>query len=768
MLSFHRQNEPQVIRGQRARGFAPKAALLVAFVGVAVYANTLRCPFVFDDLHNIHNNPHIKLRELDVSGLYGAAFDGPTPRRPVAKLSFALNYYIHQGHLAGYHVVNIAIHILNGFLVCVLTLLLLRKMVQSPSLALAEHLDARHSDAHEHVLDRPPRFCIVALIVALVFIAHPIQSQAVTYIVQRMASMAAMFYLAAFVCYMAGRDATGRRRIGFLVMSAVCWSLAIGCKENAATLPVTIGLYEWFFMSDLRPGWLWRRRHLAIVALVLVAGVFLVYLSGFSPVQEILEGYRYRDYTLAQRVLTQFRVVVFYLTLVVLPAPSRLNVTPWISSSDGILTPATTALAMVVLTALFLVACLSARRHRLLSFGLIWMLLHLVIESSAVGLEMVYEHRMYLPMVGVAFVLAAILMTLHVPRRVMLATACLAVVILGSFTHHRNKVWSHPLILWNDVVRKNVDDPRSWYNRGHAYESRSEFDQAIRDYRESIWLERGRLKPYSIRAYNNLGNIYVKLQEFDKAIDTFNRAIEVWPRYPVTYNNRAGVHQQMGELELAKKDYDEAIKYSEALGGGYALAYYNRGLFLAQTQQLREEAIEDYSRAIEIDPNMFVAYINRGNEITRLHRYRHALQDYERAVEIRPNSPEAVYFRGICSMKLGDYHAAIEDFRRTIQFNDRSVGAYDNLAWIRATCPHPEFRNGQEAVGSARRACELSRWKNYRYIETLAAACAEAGEFENAIKYQRRAVQAAPPDATRAARDRLQLFLQGRPYHDGS
>ncbi len=197
--------------------------LIFLSLGFLIYSNTLENPFVFDDTVRILGNPDIRLDELNAKSLWDAAFGKFSARsRPIGNISFALNYYFHQYELSGYHMVNIIVHILNGILLWIF----LEKTLSLIS-----------------VLSEKKHGQWIALLAALLWLVNPVQTQSVTYIVQRLNSMAAMFFLLSFIFYLNGRLATKKGLMWFWFLgSALGWFMALGCKQNTATLPVFIFL----------------------------------------------------------------------------------------------------------------------------------------------------------------------------------------------------------------------------------------------------------------------------------------------------------------------------------------------------------------------------------------------------------------------------------------------------------------------------------------------------------------------------------------------
>jgi hypothetical protein len=240
----------------------------------------------------------------------------------------------------------------------------------------------------------------VALFGSLIFISHPIQTQSVTYIVQRMASMAGMFYLLSMVLYIKGRLFSGRVKYVYFLGMILSYLLGVFSKENVAILPLFIVLYEFYFFQNL------DLSHRGKKILILLGGILLgllafgVILWGKRYIELSITGYQYRTFTLSERVLTQFRVVLYYLTLLIYPHPSRLNLDYDFPISKTIFDPLTTILSIFIITGVIGYSFWVAKKRPVLSFFILWYFGNLVIESSIFPLEMVYEHRLYLPSVG--------------------------------------------------------------------------------------------------------------------------------------------------------------------------------------------------------------------------------------------------------------------------------------------------------------------------------------------------------------------------------
>jgi hypothetical protein len=354
---------------------------LIAGVAFLVYSNTFSVPFQFDDRPNITQNPSIQIK----------VFTWDSVKRLIKTINLesirffsyftlALNYYFGEFNVFGYHLVNLIIHAFTG-------IILYGFLIQTFNLP---SLKERYGNVSYKV----------ALFTSLIFIAHPVQTQSVTYIVQRMASLGGMFFVLAFLFYVQGRLVKGQRRFFCFGGAVFSYLLGVFSKENVVILPFFIALYEFYFFQnlDLSPR---GRKILFILGGALLAFVVLgLAIWGKRYYDVMIEGYKMRSFTLPERVLTQFRVVLYYVTLLIYPHPSRLNLDYDFPVSKTILDPPTTLSSIIVVLGLIAYSLWVAKKRPLLSFCILWYFGNLVIESSIFPLEMVFEHRLYLPCIG--------------------------------------------------------------------------------------------------------------------------------------------------------------------------------------------------------------------------------------------------------------------------------------------------------------------------------------------------------------------------------
>jgi tetratricopeptide (TPR) repeat protein len=590
--------------------FETPLLVLLAVAVIFIYAETLSGPFIFDDRNNIRDNPHIRISQITWSSLTSAAVDSPSHHRPVANISFALNYYMHGYNVVGFHAVNIIIHIVTG----ILLYFLVQTTFRTPALQ-----------------SRYERYKWISFFCAAIWLFHPLQTQSVSYIVQRMNSLAAMFYILSFLCYAQLRlHPQGRRKWALLSGCILAGILALGTKENAATLPLFLLLYEWYFFRNLSLKWL--KEHLALLAgmLLLTAIVALVFL-GVHPLDKIWAGYAFRNFTPAQRLLTEMRVVIFYISLFFWPHPSRLNLDHDFALSHSLTDPITTLFSMLAIVVLLVLAVVTAKNQRLISFGILWFLGNLVIESSIFGLEIIFEHRLYLPSMMFSLVVVVLVYRWVRPAWLKPLILCTLTIVAALWTYERNEVWGDRIAIWQDCIKKSPHKARPYNNLGAALADAGQYDKAIEQYHKAL-----QINPYYPNAYTNLGFALAKQGKVEQSITQFLKALELKPRDYETLSN-------LGVALLMQNRQAEAIEYlseAVALNPYFAKAHNNLGVALNRLGRA-QDAIDQYSIALQLDPDYAEAYNNLGVALANQGRFDEAIEQFSAALKIYPGYANA-------------------------------------------------------------------------------------------------------------------------------
>ena len=584
--------------------------LSLALIVILIYANTIDSPFIFDSRNNIESNPHIRISKLTLNELAGAALKSPTKQRPLSNISFALNYYLHGYNVVGFHVVNILIHISTGFLLY----FFVKSTFRTPALR-----------------SRYDNYRWIAFFTAAVWMVHPLQTQSVSYIVQRMNSLCAMFYVLSILFYARFRLSGQQKNKWWLFSGCILAGvLALASKQIAATLPFFIIAYEWYFFQDLALKWLKNHLPLLIGCLLLVAVIVLALLGG-NPLDGILQGYKGRDFTLTQRLLTEARVVIFYISQLLWPHPSRLNLDHDFAISNSLMDPMTTIFSIFFIVALIGLAVVTARKQPLLSFCILWFFGNLVIESSFAALEIIFEHRVYLPSMTFCLIVAWVVYRWVKPTWLQTALLCVMVTVGAVWTYQRNAVYSDRITFWQDCADKSPGKARPHNNLGVALAAQGYHDKAIEEYHKALQIDPNYQDPIA-----NIGLSLAEQGKVEESITQFLKALEINPKDYKTLNN-------LGASLIVMQRYTEAVQsLSEALTlyPYYAQAHNNLGAAL-QHQGRIEEAIDHFSTAVQLDPNYIQAYNNLGIILANQGRYEEAIEQFSAALKINPKYESA-------------------------------------------------------------------------------------------------------------------------------
>jgi RNA polymerase sigma factor (sigma-70 family) len=328
---------------------------------------------------------------------------------------------------------------------------------------------------------------------------------------------------------------------------------------------------------------------------------------------------------------------------------------------------------------------------------------------------------------------------------------------------HRATIWifldqpENAIADFTAAIKLDPTKSLFYMNRGNVFRTKGDYDGAIADYTVAI-----RLDPKWADTYYQRGDAWYQKGSHDKAISDFTEAIRLGAKDGNAYRMR-------GTAWLNKKDYDKAIiDFTEAIriDHNYVWAYLKRGEAWAWKKEYGK-AIADYNEAIQIDPLNAVAFESRAFAWAQKHEYDNAIAEYTEAIRLDPNNSTAYACRGLQWIMKREYDQAIADSDEAIRLDPERAIAYNTRAWIWATCSDEKRRDGKKALESATRACELTKWNEPAYLETMAAGCAEEGDFDSAVKWQTRANELyADEDGRTAGKKRLELFEDKRPVRD--
>jgi tetratricopeptide (TPR) repeat protein len=496
-----------------------------------IFFNTLNAAFQLDDFRNITQNSTLHIDNLSPSTLYnvasGNAEKGKVLYRPVSYISFAVNWYFGKDDVTGYHGVNLAIHILISFFLYLAILALF----DTPKLGQKYREDKY----------------FIAVLAACLWAVNPIQTQAVTYIVQRMAALATLFSIIGIFLYVKARiTGSVKKRLALFTGMVLCFALAVGSKENALLLPGSLFLVEVIFFQNMSDPKI-RKKIIGLGVIVCLMVLFLgsVLFLNWDFFGRILGGYERRTFTLAERLMTQPRVVLFYLSQIFYPIADRLSIDHDFVVSTGLFSPWSTLPAIMLVMGLVVGALWQMNRMPLLCFAILFYFVNHLIESSIIPLEMVFEHRNYLPSLFLFLPIAAgakYLVNHYAPdRKVMqglvIGFITLWIAVSGFATYTRNMAWKNEQTLWEDALEKAPGRSRPYLNLASVYQ-KTDPDRVIRLYQAAMHLKDDtRHKPEIVSLINLANMTAARHQNHETAIQMYRRILELKPGfYPARYH----------------------------------------------------------------------------------------------------------------------------------------------------------------------------------------------------------------------------------------
>ncbi len=715
--------------GAFSAGAIMLAPILIAAATAAAYCNSLAGPLIFDDQTWIEKNPTIRHLWPIGSVLFPPNAEN-IGGRPVVSLTLAINYALGGMDVGGYHAMNLAIHVLAAWLVFGVvrrTLILPRFGKRFASVAGP-----------------------LALTTAILWAIHPLQTEAVTYIIQRTEALMGLFYLLTLYCFIRGASVEGSGIRGrgagpdihhssFITQhSPTLWYLAsvLACllgmatKEVMATAPVIVLLYDRTFLAgSFREAW--RRRYGLYLALAATWGVVaaLLFSTGFYGGTT---GFAVEKFTWSSYLLTQSGVLVHYLRLVFWPTGLCFDYGwPPAKTVGEIVLP-----GMVVLSLLGLTLWALVKRPAWGFLGA-WFFVILAPSSSLVPItDAAFEHRMYLSLAGLAAGLVMggwmILDRLARAGKISrLASQSIGVVLamlvgaaLGVLTFERNEDYRSDLSIWENTVAKAPDNERVRNNLGYALATRGEIEEAVAEYHRSL-----QINPNYDRAHYNLGVALLGRRETDEAIAHFQKALQINP------------------------------SYAEALN--------NLGLILAD-RGLLDEAIARFQTALEIDPSYAETHNNLANAMAILGRFDEAIPHYQKALEIDRDHESIRQNLGLAAAQREEMRKTLAEKRELLRARPDDLALLNETAWMLATNPNASLRNGAEAVKLAQRAVQLTDAREPVVLGTLAAAYAEASRFPEAVQTARKALDLATQQnkqpLVESIKAKISLYEAGTPF----
>lgn len=574
---------------------------LIPLLTLLIYANTLFGAFQFDDITSILENE--KIRNLwDIQQWW--SFNSS---RPVGYFTFALNYSIHQYHVFGYHLLNISIHALNGILV----LLLLKQILR-----ISNNTEPNNENK---------KLIYIPFAGAILFTAHPLCTEAVSYITQRLVSLATLFYLCSIFYYIKARGSylsantntllnsekqkkfvknspnqiQAHKQTSIFIACCILFALlAVFTKEIAYTLPLTILTLELLLFQNLKSFSL--KKIMGIIAFLLlfisIIAIFTKWQKYLIPIPPV-EGNSF-SISPQEYLFTQFRVIVTYIRLFFLPYGQHLDY--YYPLSYHFL-EIKTIFSFLFLLTIMLFAIYYIRKNKLIALGIFWFFITLLPQSSLFARpNLIFEHRAYLPIIGIIIAIAGFISHLKINKEKYKTAIPLfftaIILLLSVLTYMRNEKWKTAYSLWRDCYRKSPQKPR---------------------------------------VCNNMGQIMHQYKKYDAAISFYNKALQHNPKYAEVFYNRSRVYADLQQLPLAIHDLDSAL----LLKPDYYAAYNNKAILIYR-QADTMKAIEILSFVILNKPNNIEALTNRAIIYAEKQEWEKAYTDISQAAKLDKSNTE--------------------------------------------------------------------------------------------------------------------------------
>jgi len=782
----HEPAPPAVLRwATRRKAGAPRWAIwlgaaAIAAAAIAAYADSFAGQFVIDDHIQIVTSARVRslgpAREI-VHDENNDVVYGPDGRaklrwawpalqnpRPVVTMSLAANYvggkWAHDKlgwgtgplDVRAYHAVNLAVHLLAALVLFGVVRRTLRRR------GLRRHV-GRAGTA-------------IALATALIWVVHPLNTGAVTYVIQRAESMMGLFYLLAVYSAIRAFSRRGRRSVLWCVLACLSAAAGAGCKEVIATVPLIVLVYDRVFVARsfrrlLRRRWAMHAALAAVTWGLIVLRMVLrppAHSAGFKGAglgAKLSESWEY--------LATQFGVVAHYLRLSFWPA--GLNIDYW--------WPAAGTFGEVFWPGLLIGALVAATvaalwRRPALGFAGLWVFLILAPSSSILPIrDRAFEHRMYLSLAGLICVTVVgvwlggrwfLRRVTGSPKRrawagaAIASAAALAVAAaLGIATFRRNAVYADVAVLYQDVVDKAPLNPRGHRNLGVAMVRKGDLQRARWHLKRSL-----DLYPQSPIAHSNYGAVLDRLGDLRGAIREYRIALELEPAYLDAACNLGTALRRAGDNPGAMKVLRSVLRKAPWRSPPYV----EIGLIELSLAQ-RATALRYFEKAVMLDPDNGEALYNAG--VLQVERGERAegIANLRKAVALAPKRPDARHALGRALWTDRRPAEALSIFRSVLGIDPGHRPARRAIAEILATYPDPAVRNGAEAVRIAEQLCRETGYRQIPHLGALAAAYAEAGRFDRAAQVARHAVLIAhrqgATETVRQLQQQIAAYQAGRP-----
>jgi tetratricopeptide (TPR) repeat protein len=619
-----------------ANGLVLALACVIAGAAVLAYCRTFSVPAIYDDDASIADNPTIHH--------LGTAFFPPSYAtvggRPILNLTLAANYAISGNRVWSYHALNLLIHILAGWVLFGIV----RRTLSLLAVAAAP---------------------FAAFCVALLWTLHPIQTESVTYIVQRAESLMGLFYLCTLYFFIRGATGEGRGENSWFFLSVAACLLGMASKEVMVSAPVVLLLYDRAFLAGTFSV-AWTRRKWVYVGLAStwLALPFLVMSThGRGGTAGFGSGVSMGSY-----ILTEFPAVVHYLRLSLWPRPLVFDYGTTVAPFS----------LKVLLSALIVAGLLASTVWALVkrpALGFLGAVFFAILAPSSsfipVASELMAEHRMYLALIPI--VVLAVLGACRGLGRAALPACLFAAVVLGVGTYIRNEAYASNERIWSDTVEKLPQNERAHNNLGIALFDQGRILEAIAQYEKVL-----QIKPDLAEAHTNLGNALAKIPgRLDEAIAQYKEAVRLKPGYVPAHFSLANAFDDEGHTDEAIEQSGEALRIRPTS----AEAHSNLGGELSKVPGRMNDAIDEFEVAIRLKPELAEAHSGLGTALSKVPgRMDDAIAQCQEAIRLNPDDAKAHNnFGNVLIKSPGRAADAVAQFLDAVRLDPDMAAAHNNL-----------------------------------------------------------------------------------------
>jgi tetratricopeptide (TPR) repeat protein len=722
---------------------AMRTVLILLLLAMIAYANSLYAPFVFDDLFSVEHNQQVRFGDY-------FKYDPSLYLQPRSLLfvTFAFNEWIGGQNVFGYHVFNLLIHVLNGLLVFAAGRRIFKQVFAAEP-------------------DLPNMY---ALLAAAFFLVHPIQTESVTYISSRSELLSTFVYLSGLLLFMLMAD----RGLRFIHCVPILILLAIGFgfKETIVTLPASIFLYDYIFMANSDPRGILRRWPF-------YAGLFGPFVAGSILLitrADLLGPLRSSD-TLNHwyYLLTETRVIARYIRLILFP--SGLNLDHDFTGSISIWAPGVLSSSLLIVS-LLSIAWLWRRSYPVAAFSIFWFFITLSITSSIIPIpDVIFEHRLYLPLAGVcmlfpvalgSLIKATKIATPAIQPRLVIGVATILIAALTSATIFRNYIWSDAVRLFSDTAAKSPHRLRPYINLIYTHMKQGEEEQAIAVVNDALENVPGA----RVSLLDTLGNLYLGLGRPQEAVESFKKSngeavrTGAASQFLATSFNNIGVaylalaskvgNQRTAGREEALRNAREAFQKSLELDPDNvrmldSIANVDRNLGQSGAVE------QDLRKKLEENPNEFSSLYSLAALLSLDDRYTDAMEYFRRAADSQSHldfhlrqqkHAEVLYFNYAFALsKTGQIDRASEEYNESLRYDPIFNEAHYNLALL--------YLGKGDSGSAVRHLTDIVNREpaNFRANLKLAQIYAYQGRLPQARQYLREVLKTNPQD-----REALRLF----------